>query len=271
MVSTYSPIAQLVERLTVNQLVPGSSPGRGAIFEKARIQRAFFVPEKGPNCFFVRLLDQMSRLPNWLAICLICCSQPACSLLFPIEAGESLAHFDRTAPVAKAAAPDFTLADLDGTEVSLRDLVGKKPLVVQLGSYSCPVFRYRRFDMQALQREFSGRVDFVVVYTQEAHPFDSNNPYTNEIWNPLINKVARVNVPAHTSLKERQAQAATTADRVELDSLFLVDNMDNGVWQQYGAAPSPAFVLDLNGDIYLRQPWVNPEEIRKALVELLGP
>ena len=28
----YSPLAQLVERLTVNQNVPGSSPGRGAKF-----------------------------------------------------------------------------------------------------------------------------------------------------------------------------------------------------------------------------------------------
>ena len=35
MVSTYSPIAQLVERLTVNQNVRGSSPRRGAKQQKA--------------------------------------------------------------------------------------------------------------------------------------------------------------------------------------------------------------------------------------------
>ena len=29
----FSSIAQLVEHLTVNQAVPGSNPGRGAIFE----------------------------------------------------------------------------------------------------------------------------------------------------------------------------------------------------------------------------------------------
>ena len=39
----YSPIAQLVERLTVNQLVPGSSPGRGAKHQKAPAKGAFFV------------------------------------------------------------------------------------------------------------------------------------------------------------------------------------------------------------------------------------
>ena len=29
-VATFSPVAQLVERFTVNEHVPGSSPGRGA-------------------------------------------------------------------------------------------------------------------------------------------------------------------------------------------------------------------------------------------------
>ena len=42
-VQRYSPIAQLVERLTVNQNVRGSSPRRGAKLEKPSIRRAFFV------------------------------------------------------------------------------------------------------------------------------------------------------------------------------------------------------------------------------------
>jgi hypothetical protein len=35
---TYSPVAQLVEQLTVNQLVTGSSPVRGAIVFKRLAQ-----------------------------------------------------------------------------------------------------------------------------------------------------------------------------------------------------------------------------------------
>ena len=37
----YSPVAQLVEQLTVNQWVRGSSPRRGAKFENALLVRAF--------------------------------------------------------------------------------------------------------------------------------------------------------------------------------------------------------------------------------------
>ena len=212
----------------------------------------------------------MGLVIRMLLLALVVSLTSGCSLLFPTEAGESLSHYDSTAPVAFEPAPDFELTDLDGNPVELGDLVGERPVVLQLGSLSCPVFRYRRFDVQKLQRDFAGKVDFVVVYTQEAHPADDNNPYTNEVWNPFINKVAGVNVPLHRSMAERREQAAETYDRVELDSLFLVDSMDNAVWQRYGAAPSPAYVLDLEGNIVLRQAWVYPKEIRATLERLLA-
>ena len=45
-VTTYSPIAQLVERLTVNQNVRGSSPRRGAKFQKAHQPVGFFLSSR---------------------------------------------------------------------------------------------------------------------------------------------------------------------------------------------------------------------------------
>lgn len=74
----------------------------------------------------------------------------------------------------------------------------------------------------------------------------------------------------HQSAEQRRAQASSTLENLNLDSRFLVDSMDNAVWQQYGAAPSAAYVLDLQGKIYLRQPWVYPKEIRRALNEILA-
>jgi hypothetical protein len=49
---------------------------------------------------------------------------------------------DRSTPYPQArpalgeTAPDFTLQDLDGKEVRLRDLVGKRPIIIEFGSYS---------------------------------------------------------------------------------------------------------------------------------------
>lgn len=207
---------------------------------------------------------------RFIFVLLICATQPACSLLFPTEAGESLSHYDAAAPRQSDPAPDFTLTDIDGNVVRLADLVGDRPLVIQLGSYSCPVFRYRRFDMQELQRDYADRVDFVVVYTQEAHPVDAINPYEDRIWNPVINKVARVNIAEHKSAGERRQQASLAYEAMELQSRFLVDAMDNSVWRQYGAAPSAAYVVDVQGIIRLRQPWVHPREMREILDTLLA-
>ena len=203
-------------------------------------------------------------------IVLIAAAQSGCSLLFPIEAGESLSHYDSKAPRQDEPAPDFTLTDIDGKIVRLADLVGDKPVVIQLGSYSCPVFRYRRFDVQKLQRDYEGRVDFVVIYTQEAHPVDAINPYADRIWNPAINRMAGVNVPEHESLDGRREQASVAYEAMELNSRFLIDNMNNSTWSEYGAAPSAAYVVDVNGIVRLRQPWVYPREIREVLDTLLS-
>ncbi len=45
MVTIHSPIAQLVERLTVNQNVRGSSPRRGAKFKRPSSEGLFFITE----------------------------------------------------------------------------------------------------------------------------------------------------------------------------------------------------------------------------------
>ncbi len=42
----------------------------------------------------------------------------------------------RAKPALGELAPDFVLRDLDGKEVRLKNLVGKRPIVIEFGSYS---------------------------------------------------------------------------------------------------------------------------------------
>ena len=62
--------------------------------------------------------------------------------LFPTEAGEDLAHCSASSLQPGDTLPDLVLQALDGTPVLLSSLVRSKPLVVRLGSYSCPVFSW---------------------------------------------------------------------------------------------------------------------------------
>lgn len=188
---------------------------------------------------------------------------------FPHAPGPRLQHFPEVSPAPGEEAPSLELVDLEGNPVRLEEHLGRRPMVLQLGSVSCPVFRYRRFGIEDLVRDFGDRVSFLLVYTREAHPVGSPSPYTGEEWDPWINRLTRVRVGDTRSTEERRARAATTEERLDLSPTVLVDPAGDPGWQAFGRAPSAAFVLDAEGRVVVRQAWVDPEELRAVLDDLL--
>ncbi|HEX5272386.1 MAG TPA: deiodinase family protein, partial [Gemmataceae bacterium] len=84
-------------------------------------------------------------------------------------------------PKLNDLAPDFTLKTRDGKEtVRLRDLVGKKPVVLVFGNVTCGPFRstYPRVDDLALR--YKDDAVFVAVYVREAHPTDGWRMSSND-------------------------------------------------------------------------------------------
>ncbi len=189
---------------------------------------------------------------------------------FPHHAGPHLAHFDTTAPALDEPAPGFTLADLDGRPVELAELIGERPIVLQLGSHSCPVYRYRRFGVAGLYEEFGDRVHFLLVYTVEAHPVGSRSPYADGEWDPWWNRLSGVRVRQPADQEGRREQAQVSHERIDYRARMIVDTMDDAVWRSYGAASSPAFVIDRQGRIAARQVWIEPKKIRRVLERLLA-
>lgn len=192
------------------------------------------------------------------------------SACFPMVTGPRIEHFDDSAPQTGAAAPDFTLYDLRGEEQPLAQWLGDKPLVLQIGSHTCPVYRNRRHGMQRLYDKYGDQVNFLMVYTLEAHPSGSKSPYADAEWLTVWNQVPGVLIPQHTSLQERMMVASMSKTEVNLDYPYLVDDLGNTTWKAYGSVSSPAFVIDRNGIIALRQIWLDPGEIDKTLVQLLA-
>ncbi len=188
---------------------------------------------------------------------------------FPHKPGRRLAHFDSLAPPVGAPAPRFELQDTDGNPIRLAELIGGKPIVLQLGSQSCPVYRYRRFGMASLYKEYKNKANFLVVYTLEAHPAGAKSPYADGEWLTWWNRVANVRIPLPANAAERQKQARLSHETLQIAYPMVTDRMDNSIWQAYGAASSPAFVIDRNGHIALKQVWLNPKGIEQVLDRLL--
>jgi len=189
---------------------------------------------------------------------------------FPKHAGSRLAHFDTESPAVGGFAPQTTLVDSAGRPISIIDYVSEKPLVVQFGSHTCPVYRYRRFSMEKLYSEFKDQVNFLLVYTREAHPVGSKSPYDDKEWVTAWNRVPRVLLEEPATLDQRVARAKWSKDTLGIRYPVLVDSMNNATWTNYGRAASPAFVIDVDGRIALRQVWVDPKVIREKLATLLN-
>lgn len=155
------------------------------------------------------------------------------------DPGPRLGHFPEAAPAPGEPLPDLEVLTLGGERVALEGLLGERPVVLQVGSVSCPVFRYRRYGIERLARELGDRVTFVVLYTREAHPVGSPSPYTLEEWDPWINRLTGVRVPAAETEEERRRRPETVRRRLDLTPLVVVDPGQDLGWQALGRAPSP--------------------------------
>ena len=82
-----------------------------------------------------------------------------------------LLELQKTASWGKIA-PDSELISVDGkSRYRLLEFCrGNRPLVVNFGSWTCPVFRTRVNEFLAIVREFRDVADFLTIYVEEAHP-----------------------------------------------------------------------------------------------------
>jgi hypothetical protein len=168
-------------------------------------------------------------------------------------------------PKPGSAAPDFELKTVDGKTLRASALWSNKPTVIMAGSHTCPVFRGKVEPFESLVSEFSNRVNFVVLYTQEAHPKGDPSPYRNEEWVTPANRRDDVLFGQPKSLEERTARARACATALKLNVAVVVDTMDNSMWRAYGSAPNSACLVGRDGKVIQYEGWFDPAKMRVAI------
>jgi len=160
-------------------------------------------------------------------------------------------------------APELEIRKLDGTPVQLSSFKGKIVLLA-FGSHTSPSFRQRVGPLDELRREFGARVNFVIVYTREAHPAGS--------WEIDRNRDAEVSIGDHKDDAERRNAAKTARDRLRLGSFTITtDSMNDVTAAAYHAWPNTAAVLvGRDGTILAYQQWFDAYIMRDAIVEALA-
>jgi thiol-disulfide isomerase/thioredoxin len=166
-------------------------------------------------------------------------------------------------PKVDEAAPDFTLSSVDGKEtVRLSKELGKKPVVLVFGNFTCGPFRALFPDVDSLHERYKDRATFLMVYVREAHPTDG--------WKMESNARVGVTVKQPTTNAERTEVCAQFRKKLKPGMSLLVDEIGDPVGSAYSAMPARLYVIDTHGKVAYksgRGPFgFKPGEMEQALV-----
>ena len=135
---------------------------------------------------------------------------------------------------------------LAGVPVDLAPRAGR-PMVLETGSITCPLYQRNVGAMQALARTYPG-FDFVVLYTREAHPGER--------------------APAHRCVADKLGAAARVRTRDGEVRPILVDGIGGTAHRALGGHPNMVYVLDHNGVVGFRAEANDPAALARALDRL---
>ncbi len=91
--------------------------------------------------------------------------------------------------------------------------------------------------------------DFVVIYTREPH----------------ARQMAFKEIAQPRTWEERKALAEKTKKELELDVLFLIDEMGDPSRKLFGDVPNPAILVERDGTIKDKLAWADASELKKLL------
>jgi len=150
-------------------------------------------------------------------------------------------HFN--GPKAGEQYIDFQATTLDGKVVSLSNYLDK-PIVLDTGSITCPMYANTQNPMNTLQIEYPN-VRFLLLYVREAHPGDKTKGVT--------------------SIEEKMEHAKLTNELYSEKREVLVDSLNGQAHKLYGAMPNMTYVIARDGTVKFRANWTNIEALKEVL------
>lgn len=166
-------------------------------------------------------------------------------------------------PAVGDKAPDFSLEVAEGQErVQLFSLIGKKPVVLCFGNFTCGPFRALYPDVEAVFERYKDKANFVMVYVREAHPADG--------WKMEMNSRMGVEVTQPKNREERKAVCGQFRDMMKPGMTVLVDDIHDPAGTAYSGMPARLYVINTQGKVVFkngRGPFgFKPGEMEQALV-----
>ena len=161
-----------------------------------------------------------------------------------------IACFRATAPLGSVA-PECKGKLLDGSDFDLNAYRGKKSVLIVFGSYACPpcVTNVNRAtpNLNGLYEKYGDAVEFLYVYTREAHPGKLITP--------------------HESLEDKIRNATRLKNEENVTFPILIDDLEGTIQKTYAEYQFKIIVFLVNkaGRIAYKSAWLDSSELPQVL------
>ncbi len=155
--------------------------------------------------------------------------------------------FDAETPGPGDRFPEFDLPAATGGRIRSAAIVGRKPMLLITGSYTCPMTASSNPVLKRLHQRYGGQVVFIMLQVREAHPGDTfDQPHSIEA-------------------KIRHAEALKARDRLPWP--IAVDSTDGALHQALDEKPNAVWLTDRTGTVVYRGLWAGDDEPLEAALE----
>jgi hypothetical protein len=167
--------------------------------------------------------------------------------------------------------PDFTFYDPSGSPFHLESVLSDgKPIFLMTGSVTCPVFRSTLSELNNLISTYEDSINFLVVYTVEAHPEVDFSPYSGTVWTTNANLSNGILFEQPKTYGERVALVNYMTANASINCDILVDGPCNEFWLNYGEAPNRAYLIDATGQVVISHGWFDYPSMVSSIDNYLG-
>jgi hypothetical protein len=139
---------------------------------------------------------------------------------------------------------DGKIVRLDGNEALLSSFFIDRPLVLNFASYSCPHYRKRIGELQALIEKWKPfGVEFLTVYTAEAHAEDGWKLVDQYVNDTEYTDESDFCFPYAKNIHERKDMAKWLINKKHFDMPVVLDTIEDNLLKAYNSWPIRLYII----------------------------
>lgn len=147
--------------------------------------------------------------------------------------------------------PDAEVIDLaTNKKIKVSSLVTKKPIVIQMGSMTCPSYDLNIERIKKIQKKYADKVDFYTLYVRENHP--------------------TALYPAHTKIDQKISFAKKLKEESKNNQKFLVDDVNGTLHQALGSFGNSLYLIGKDMHVNHWSIFPNSEKLEAGIESLIA-